>query len=154
MLLPMAGRVARKGRSRAVPRAAVTHLWSGMFLSLSWPDASWHCSPLHPPTSNTTMDVFIPVLSASGYLEKLRSSLPTQGLYRHRYEQIKKQTSAACVISAWWGFFGASKPPKPHLPGSDIVQMSAELLDTLSNSDEAQVLYEYFQVRLSYFWPP
>lgn len=49
MLLPMAGRVAGKGRSRAVPRAAVTHLRSRMFLSLSWPDASRHCSPPHPP---------------------------------------------------------------------------------------------------------
>lgn len=31
--------------------------------------------------------------------------------------------------------------------------MSAELLDTLSNNDEAQGLYEYFQVCLSCFWP-
>lgn len=31
--------------------------------------------------------------------------------------------------------------------------MFAELLDTLSNNDKAQGLYEYFQVCLSCFWP-
>lgn len=34
-----------QGRSRAVPPAAVTHLWRRMFLSLSQADASGHCFP-------------------------------------------------------------------------------------------------------------
>lgn len=60
------------------------------------------------------------------------------------------------VLATWFQpaeFIWAYKLLKPHLPGSDTIWMFAELLDTLSNNDEAQGLYEYFQVCLSCFWP-
>lgn len=147
MLLLTAGSVGWKGRGRAVPQAVATCLWSRMFLP--WPNASRRC---FFPVFEHNQGYFYPCPFYT-WIPGKASILSPYKDYRHLDNNKLRNRQ---VLAAWFQpaeFIWAYKLLKPHLPGSDTIWMFAELLDTLSNNDEAQGLYEYFQVCISCFWP-